>query len=73
MRATHDVEVIAIVKKEAMEQGRTTNHRPVQIPNTISKLEDKAVLEQYQEVHIKEMMPQRLGVRVKFAAELLVI
>ena len=46
---------------------------PVQIPNTISKLEDKAVLEQYQEVYIKEMMPQQLGVGVKFAAELLVM
>ena len=52
MRATHDAEVIAIVKKEAEEQGRTSYHRPVHIPNTISKLEDKAVLAQYQEAYI---------------------
>ena len=58
MRATQDAEVIAIVKKEAEEQGRTSYHRLVQIPNTISKLEDKAVLAQYQEAYIKEMMPQ---------------
>ncbi len=52
MRATHDAEVIAIVKREAEEQGRTADHMPVQVPNTISKLEDKAVLAQYQEVYI---------------------
>jgi len=73
MRATQDAEVIALVKREAEEQERTADHRPVQVPNTISKLEDKAVLAQYQEVYIKEMMPQQLGVGVKFAAELLVM
>jgi len=72
MRATQDAEVIAIVKREAEEQERTAEHRPVQVPNTISKLEDKALLEQYQEVYRKEMMPQQLGVGVKFAAVLLV-
>ena len=73
MRATHDAEVIAIVKREAEEQERTIDHKPVQVPNTISKMEDKAVLAQYQEVYIKEMMPQQLEVGVKFAAELLVM
>ena len=73
MRATQDAEVIAIVKREAEEQERTAEHRPVQVPNTISKLEDKALLEQYQEVYRKEMMPHQLGVGVKFAAELLVM
>jgi hypothetical protein len=58
MRATQDAEVIAIVKREAEEQERTADHMPVQVPNTISKLEDKTVLAQYHEVYIKEMMPQ---------------
>ena len=31
------------------------------------------MLAQYQEVYIKEMMPQQLGVGVKFAVELLVM
>ena len=71
MRATQDAKVITLVKREAEEQERTADHMPVQVRNTISKLEDKALLAQYQEVHIKEMMPQQLGVGVKFAAELL--
>ncbi len=71
MRATQDAEVIAIVKREAEEQGRAADHMPVQVPNRISKLEDMAVMAQYHEVYIKEMMPQQLGVGVKFAAELL--
>ena len=73
MRAHHDAEVIAIVKREAVEQGRTTDHMTVQMPNTISKLEYKAMLAPYHEVYIKEMMPQHLGVGVKFATELLVM
>jgi hypothetical protein len=73
MRATHAAKVIAIVKREAEEQGRTTDHMPVHVPNTINKLEDKAVLAMYHEVYIREMMPQQLGVGVKLAAELLVM
>ena len=56
-----------------MEQGRTSDHILVQILNTISKMEDKAVLEQYQEAYIKEIMPHQLEVGVKFTAELLVM
>jgi hypothetical protein len=36
-------------------------------------VEDKVVLAHYQEVFIKEIMPQQLGVGVKFAAELLIM
>ena len=46
---------------------------PVQVPNIISKLEDKAFLAQFQEVYIREKMPHQLGVGVMFAAELLVM
>jgi hypothetical protein len=47
MRVTHSAEVIAIVKREAEVQGRTADHRPFNVPNTISKLEYKAVLAQF--------------------------
>ena len=47
---------------------------PVQIPNTIAKLGDKAVMLLFQkEYYILEMMPEKLGVRVKYATELLVM
>jgi hypothetical protein len=73
MRASQAAEMIAIIKREAEAQGRTTDQRPIQVPNTINKLGDKAVLAQLQEVYIREMMPQQLGVGVKLAAELLVM
>ena len=44
MRATQAAEVIAIVKREAERAGAKADHRPVQVSNTISKLEDKAAL-----------------------------
>jgi hypothetical protein len=47
MHATQSAEVIALVKGEAQIASATPNHRPVQIPNTISKIGDKAILEQY--------------------------
>ena len=62
-----------MVKGEAQRTGSTTDHRPVQFPNTICKIGDKAMLEQYQADYIRELMPQQLGVGVKFAAELLVM
>jgi len=73
MRATQTAEVIAIVKREAERAGGKADHRPVQVSNTINKPEDKAVLVQFQAEYIKEMMPQQLGVKMKFAAELLVM
>ncbi len=55
-----------------MKKGdRVANHRPVQIPNTLSKVGDKAMLIQCQAEYVKEMMPHEVGVGVKFAAELL--
>ena len=73
MRTTQAREVITIVKRKEEVQERTSDHRPVQVPNTINKLEDKEVLPLFREVYIREMMPQHLGVGVKFAAELLVM
>ncbi len=73
MHATHAAEVIAIVKRENEALQETADHMPVQIPNTIAKVEDKAVLLVFQKEYIQEMMPQRLGVGVKYAAELLVM
>ena len=46
------------------------DHMPVQIPNTLAKVGDKAMLEQCQAEYVKEMMPKQVGVGVKLAAEL---
>ena len=53
MQASQSTEVIALVKGEAQRTGATTDHKPVQIPNTISKVGDKAMLEQYRADYIK--------------------
>ncbi len=47
------------------------DHKPVQIPNTLAKVGDKAMLEQCQAEYVKQIKPQQVGVGVKFAAELL--
>ncbi len=64
---------MALVKAEATREGGVAKHSPVQIPNTLSKVGDKAVMEQCRAEYVKEMMPQQVGVGVKFAAELLAI
>ena len=48
-----------------------TDHKPVQIRNTLAKVGDKAMLEQCHAEYVKEIMPQQVGVGVKFTAELL--
>ena len=62
---------MALVKAEATHAGGVADHGPVQIPSTMVKMGDKSVLEQCQAEYVKEMMPQHVGVGVKFAAELL--
>ncbi len=62
---------MALVKAEAAAEGKAADHRPIQIPNTMAKVGDKAVLEQCQAECVKELTPQQVGVGVKFAAELL--
>jgi hypothetical protein len=47
------------------------DHMPVLIPNTLAKVGGKAMLEQCQKEYVMEMMPQQVGVGVKFVAELL--
>lgn len=61
-------ELMTLVKAEAKLTG---DHRPIQVPNTLAKAGDKAVLEQCQVDYLREMMPHQVGVGVKFAAELL--
>jgi hypothetical protein len=47
---------------------------PMVVPNTITKVADKAMLQKIEDVYIQELMPQQVGVvGVKFAAELLVM
>jgi hypothetical protein len=49
------------------------DNRPVGIPNTLNTIADKAILLPIQADYVKALMPQHLGVRVKFAAELLIM
>ncbi len=71
MHAIQAAQLMALVKTEAKREGEIADHMPVQIPNTLAKVGDKAVLEQCHREYVKEMMPQHVGVGVKFAAELL--
>ena len=73
IHATKAADVIAIVKGGKETIVETADHRPVQIRNTIAKVGDKAVLMMFQKDYIQEMLPQQLGVGVKYAAELLVM
>ena len=73
MQATQAADVIANVKGKKETMTETTDQRPVQILNTITKVGDKAVLMLFQKDYIQEMMPQESGVGVKYAAELLVM
>ena len=45
MHAIQAAELMVPVKAEATEAGGVADHRPVQIPNTLAKVGDKAVLE----------------------------
>ena len=68
MHAVQGAGLIALAKGEA-SNGETGD----QIPNTLSKIEDMAVLQHTQVDYTMEMMPQQLGVGVKLATELLVM
>ena len=57
---------MALGKAEAAVEGEVADHRLVEIPNTLAKVGDKAVLEQCQAEYVREMMPQQVGVGVKF-------
>jgi len=71
VQAVQSAELLALVKAEKNATETVADHRPVQIPNTLAKVGDKAMLEQCQKGYVMEMMPQQVGVGVKFAAELL--
>ncbi len=71
VQAVQAAEMMALVKAEAKRTGEVADHMHVQIPNTLAKVGDMAGLEQCLAEYVKEMMPQQMGVGVKFAAELL--
>jgi hypothetical protein len=67
------MDFIAIVKEKARREITDGNHKPVHIPNTVSKIEDMAMLQQVHAKHVAEMTPQQLEVGAKFAANLLMM
>jgi hypothetical protein len=46
IQAIQTAELMALVKAEVAAEGKVADHRPIQIPNTLAKVGDKAVLEQ---------------------------
>jgi hypothetical protein len=72
MHLTHALELIAILKGQHNGPD-IADHTPVGVPNTLSKIVDKAVLIQFQGDYSKALMPRQLVVGIKFAAELLIM
>ncbi len=71
MQAVQSAELLALVKTEQKNGDKVADHMRVQIPNTPAKVGDKAMMEQCHADYVKQMMPQQVGVGVKFAVELL--
>jgi hypothetical protein len=70
MQVMQGGDLLAIVKTEGKE-GRKADHMLVVVPTTISKVADKAMIKEFEDVYKTELMPQQVGVGVKFAAKLL--
>ena len=68
MQAMLAEDLISIVKNQTFPWA-LSDHKPVGIPNTLSKVAEKAILQQFKADFVKELMPPQLGVRVEFAAE----
>ena len=64
-------DLLAIVKSEGHGGGNQADHILVVVLNTISKVADKAMVKEFENICKSELMPQQVGVGVKFAAELL--
>ena len=68
MQAMHGSDLIAIIKTKGATWHKA-DHMPVVVPNTLSKVADKAMMEDCKEEYTRELMSQQLGVGViKFAA-----
>jgi hypothetical protein len=70
MQAMQGADLLAIIKTEGTK-SEVGDHGPVVMPNTISKVADKALLQECHEEYTRELLPHQLGVGVKFAAELM--
>ena len=72
MHAMQAADLITIMKNKAFS-GTLADCKPVGIPNTLSKIADKAILHQFQSDYVQKLMPQPLGVGVKSVAKLLIM
>ena len=72
MQAVHASELFAIVKGDHHGPDMV-DHKPVGVPNTLSKIVCKAVLLEFQGDYVTTLMPRQLAVGVKFTAELLIV
>jgi len=73
MHVMQGADLLAIVKAEV--RGRLkADHTHVVMPNTLSKIADnKAMMEECKEDYARDLLPQHVGVGVKFSTELLTI
>jgi hypothetical protein len=54
-------DLILIVKNKTFS-GTLADHISVGIPNTLGRIADKAILQQFQADYVKELVPHQLGV-----------
>ena len=65
MYAVQAAELMALMKAEKHATKTVADHMPVQIPNTLANVGDKAMLEQCHAEYVKEMMPHHVGNEMK--------
>jgi hypothetical protein len=70
MHTIQGADLMAVIKMEA-RAGRTVGHRLVVVPNTLSIIADKVMMQKCKEEYTRDLISQQLGVGVKFAAEML--
>jgi hypothetical protein len=70
MQVMHGADFLAIVETEG-NGSRKADHKSFIVPNTISKVADKAMAKKFEEICKSELMPQLVGVGLNFAAKLL--
>jgi len=57
MQAMQGADMMAIVNAKGSGRRKAV-HRPVVMPNTISKIADKAMMEEYKEDYTRELLPR---------------
>ena len=70
MHVMQGANLLAILNTEGSE-GQKADHMPIMVPITISKVSDKAMVKEFEDIYKTKLMPQQVRIGVKFATELL--